>query len=57
LGRIAGPLISGWLFDNIDPSSPMIFAGIVGLLSMLASYTLRRNFSLQKATIRERESI
>jgi MFS transporter, DHA1 family, tetracycline resistance protein len=57
LGRIMGPLISGWLFDNVNPSSPMMFAGIVGLLSMLASYTLRRKFPMQKASIGERESI
>jgi predicted MFS family arabinose efflux permease len=33
LGRISAPLIAGWLFENISPGSPLLFAGLVGVFS------------------------
>jgi DHA1 family tetracycline resistance protein-like MFS transporter len=33
LGRISAPLIAGWLFENVSPGSPLLFAGLVGVFS------------------------
>jgi DHA1 family tetracycline resistance protein-like MFS transporter len=42
LGRISGPLMAGWLFENVDPSAPFLFAALAGVVSMLASFALWR---------------
>jgi len=42
LGRISGPLVAGWLFDNVSHGSPMGFAALAGFLSMAVSLILWR---------------
>ncbi|MBI3244308.1 MAG: MFS transporter [Chloroflexi bacterium] len=42
LGRISGPLVAGFLFDRVNPSAPMGFAAIVGVLGVIVSLSLWR---------------
>jgi DHA1 family tetracycline resistance protein-like MFS transporter len=42
LGRISGPLVAGWLFDNVSHGAPMGLAALAGFLSMVVSLMLWR---------------
>lgn len=41
LGRIAGPLLAGWLFERFNPSAPMLFAAVGGVLTVLAALRIQ----------------
>ncbi|MCC7360138.1 MAG: MFS transporter [Anaerolineales bacterium] len=41
LGRITGPLIAGWLFEQFHPSAPMLFAAVGSVLTVLAALQIK----------------
>jgi MFS transporter, DHA1 family, tetracycline resistance protein len=41
LGRIAGPLLAGWLFEQWQPSAPLAFAAVASLLTVVAALQIR----------------
>ncbi len=41
LGRIAGPLLAGWLFERFQPSAPMMFAAVASLVTVVAALQIR----------------
>jgi DHA1 family tetracycline resistance protein-like MFS transporter len=41
LGRIAGPLLAGWLFERLQPGAPMMFAAVASLVTVVAALQIR----------------
>jgi len=41
LGRIAGPLVAGRLFESLHPSAPLMFAAIASLATVVAALQIR----------------
>ena len=42
VGRIAGPIAAGWLFEHVSPTSPFWLAAIVSAATVIASTALWR---------------
>jgi len=42
LGRIAGPVMAGWLFERVHPSAPLAAAAALSLITFVASLGLWR---------------
>ena len=41
LGRIAGPLIAGWMFERFNPGAPMLFAAVGSVLTVAAALAIK----------------
>jgi MFS family permease len=40
LGLLVGPLLGGWVYDNISPQTPFVLCGAVGMIGVLILYLL-----------------
>ncbi len=55
LGSIFGPLVGGWIFQNLSHSAPMIMSGLLSLLAFVISLNLLR-YKLDRPVVPQMQS-